>query len=71
MTDKEAVQNVLACIELDWPTTGFVANSSYPNTNANNFWRDLLRFLLDGTLPPGTKVFCGVSIPAFPLAAQN
>jgi len=71
MTDDKAVQNVIACDLLDWPTPSYAYDENFPNTTAGSLWRDLLKYLLDGTLPPGTRVFCGVSVPDFPLDPPN
>jgi hypothetical protein len=71
MTDDKAVQNVLCCKALAWPTTGFTPNSNYPNVTADSFRDWLLRYLIDGTLPPGTRAFCGVAIPSFPLSSGS
>lgn len=62
-----------AGIELDvrtagaanWSTSGFTADAAYPDVTADDLWIRWLRYLLKGELPPGTRVFCGVTLPAF------
>lgn len=71
MTNDAAIRNLTACVVLDWPVVGFVADSNYPNTTASNIFRDWLRYMLDGTLPPGVRVYCGVALPDFPLPSNQ
>lgn len=71
MTDDAALRNAALCDQVDWPSTGYTYDSAYPNVTADNVWHWLIRYLLDGTLPPGTRVFCGVTIPGFPLDPPN
>lgn len=62
-----------AGIELDvrtagaagWSTSGFTADQAYPDVTADNLWERWLRYFLKGELPLGTRVFCGVTLPAF------
>ena len=71
MTDAIALRNAALCDQVDWTAADYEYDSAYPNVTADNVWHWLIRYLLDGTLPPGTRVFCGVTIPDFPLAGQN
>lgn len=58
MTDAQAIKSLKIAVLCNWLGYG-------------NIWRDFLRYMLDGTLPPGTRVYCDtatnttVSIPDF------
>lgn len=53
------------CIANNTPVVGFVADPAYPEVTAANLWDLWLQYLLKGTFPPGTRVFCSVSLPSF------
>lgn len=71
MTDATALRNVALAEQVDWPVSGFESDPNFPLTSVGSIWRDWLKYLLDGTLPPGTRVYCGVAVPDFPLAPAN
>lgn len=58
--------NLRTAIAANWPTTGFVADPNYPDVTADpeRFWREWLRFFLEGNFPHETR-FCGVDLPDF------
>lgn len=49
----------------DWSTSGFVADANYPDVTADNLWQKWFWYIFKGQLAPGTRVFCGVTLPAF------
>ena len=68
MTDDEQARADLQwCIDHNVPPTGFVADPNYPDVTITSIWGDWLKYLINGTLPQGTRVFCHVTLPHTPI----
>lgn len=71
MTDAQLQKVLKACIILDYPAIGFVADPAYPTVTASNLWQEwyqrILWYLIDpldpNAIPPGHRVFCAVTAP--------
>ena len=53
------------CIANNTPVVGYEADPNYPEIVLDGFWSLWLKRLLNGGLPPGTRVLCGITLPAF------
>lgn len=65
MTNNDAPKCAWIASLVGYSTTGFTADSKYTQVNPGNIWYWFWRYLMNGELPPGQRVFCGLALPDY------
>lgn len=65
MTNAQAVKCAWIAHLIGASTSGFTADSNHPNVTASNVWYWYWRYISNGELPPGTRVYCGLALPDY------